>query len=109
MAEPMGEPPMAPPLDAQPAGGGVNIETSPGAVIETSPDGAATHDPFVVRFVVVTIGVLAVMGMIGTFLLLKWEVPEGKLAIWVGMAGAPVGSLGTLLVTTRIMRPAPAG
>lgn len=63
------------------------------------------------RTVLVVVGTLAVIafcGVLGTFMLLRWNVPADRVAIFTSMVGPAIGALGALLVSTRSVSPPPA-
>lgn len=58
-------------------------------------------DRTTVRLVVVAIALLALVGLIGTYALVAMGTPADRVAIFVGIAGPPIGGLCTMLVSTR--------
>lgn len=58
-------------------------------------------DRKVVLAVIVLLGIFALAGLTGTILLVFYERPGENVAVVAGLTGTALGSIGTLLASTR--------
>lgn len=56
-------------------------------------------DKIVARILVVALAVLAAIGLIGTFVLLLNNIEGNSVAVYVGLAGVPLGAVAALATT----------
>lgn len=58
-------------------------------------------DRFTVRAVIIFLGVFALVGLIGTLWLIDHDADGADLTVVAGLTGGALGSLGTILATTK--------
>lgn len=60
-----------------------------------------------VLLVICSLAMLAIMGLLMVFLLIKWGVEADRVAILVAIVGPSAGALSTMLASTRSVSPSP--